>query len=324
MPLQKRIAFVGISKQTAKGSGATSPATFGLGLRGGAVLQAGLEQESDAITYASRISPEENRTAINPGVVLPTRLYPRTSALLLYGALGGISSTPGSPNTHVLTPAATLPYFTLFSQFDTEYHKLVDCKIDSLKISWSERAPIEVEVVFKGVTWTGYTAAFTVTNDESGQTKFIPPGGVFGLHASSGTPGSTAKITGGEITISNNLVAIPLSKAITPDDNYEAEQTIDVSFTLMPDDTLEWRRALTGADAGTAFSGQPVYGSFDVKAINDANNDCDIIGTRVAFAPEYPEADPGGGPAELTMVGRVKKPAGAALTATVHNAVASY
>lgn len=328
MTMQRRIAFVGLSKQTAKGSPASTPAAFGLGLRGGGVLQAGVEQESDAITYASRISPDENRNAINPGAVIPTRLYPRSSGLLLLSALGGIVSTPGSPNSHVITPAATLPWLTIFSQFDTEYHKLADCKCDQLSISWSERAPVEVEATFKGVTWTGYTSAWTATIDEStgsgALAKFIPPGGVFGLHASSATPGSTAKITGGSITIRNNLVPIPLSKAITPDDNFEAEQVIDVSFTLMPDDTLEFRRALTGADGGTTFTGQPVFGSFDTKLINDANTDLDIIGTRVAFFPEYPEADPAGGPGILTMTGRVKKPAAAALTATLRNTVVSY
>lgn len=326
MPLQKRIAFVGLSKQTAKGAPASTPATFGLGLRGGGVLQAGLEQESDAITYSTRISPDENRTAINPGAVIPTRFYPRSTGLLLYAALGGIVTTGpvSSTYTHTITPASTLPYLTLFSQLDTEYHKLADCKMDQLVISWSERAPIEVEATLRGVTWTGYTAAWTATNDESGQAKFIPPGGTFGLHASSATPGTTAKITGGSITISNNLVPVPLSKAITPDDNFEAEQTIDVQFTLMPDDTLEFRRALTGADGGTTFTGQPVFGSFDNKFVIDANTDLDLLGTRVAFFPEYPEADPGGGPAELTMTGRVKKPAGAALTAVLRNTVVSY
>jgi hypothetical protein len=322
--LQKRIAFVGLSKQTAKGSPGTSPYTFGLGLRGGGVLVTGLEQESDAITYTTRISPDENRLAINPGAAFPTRLYPSSGPLLIYGALGGISSVGGSPNAHTITPAATLPYITVASRLDTEYHKVADCKVDELTISWSERAPVEVDVVLKGVTWTGYTASWTATNDESAAAKYIPPGGTFQLDAASGTPANAA-ITGGSLSIKNNLVPIPLSKAITPDDIFEAEQEIEVSFNLMPADTVEFRKALTGSGSGTAFTGGPVFGSFDFKFVNDANNDVDFTGTRVAFFPEYPEADPGGGPAELTMVGRVKKPAGAALTVLAHNnTIASY
>jgi hypothetical protein len=323
MPMQKRIAFVGLSKQTAKGSAASTPATFGFGIRGGGVLQAGLEQESDAITYASRISPDENRTAINPGAVIPTRLWPRSGGLLLYSALGGLVTTGSGPYTHTITPAATLPYLTVFSQLDTEYHKLADCSVDTLGINWSERAPVEVEATLKGVTWTGYTAAWTATNDEATTNKFIPPGGTFGIQGRTGTPDTAAKITAGSITINNNLVPVPLSKAIYPDDNFPAEQTIDVSFTLMPDSTLDFRRALTDADAGTTFTGNPVFGSFSVQFVDGANS-CTLTGTRVAFFPEYPEADPGGGPAELTMVGRVKKPAGAALTAVMINTTVSY
>jgi hypothetical protein len=323
MALQKRIAFVGMTKQSGKGTAATSPYLVGMGLRGGGVRVGGLEQESDAITYTTRISPDENRVAINPGAAFPTRLYPKSGALLMYAALGGIVSTPGSPNTHVITPASTLPYLTLASQLDTEYHKVVDCKCDELTISWSERQPVEVEAVFKGITWTGYTASWTATNDESAAVKFSPPGGTFQLDAVSSTPANAA-ITGGSISIKNNLVPIPLSKSILPDDVFEAEQTIEVSFTLMPADTTEFRKALTGSSGGTTFGSVPVFGSFDVKYIIDASNDFDITGTRVAFFPEYPEADPAGGPAELTMVGRVKKPVAAALTATVHNAIAGY
>jgi hypothetical protein len=321
--LQKRIAFVGMTKQSGKGTAAVSPYLVGLGLRGGGVFDPGLEQESDAITYTTRISPDENRTAINPGAAFDTRLYPKSGALLAYAALGGITSTPGSPNTHVIVPASTLPYLTLASQLDTEYQKLVDCKCDELTIQWSERQPVEVSAVFKGITWTGYTASWTATNDESAAVKFSPPGGTFQLDAASGSPANAA-ITGGMISIKNNLVPIPLSKAIVPDDVFEAEQTIEVSFTLMPADTTEFRKALTGSGAGTAFTGVPVFGSFDVKYIIDANNDFDFTGTRTAFFPTYPDADPAGGPAELTMVGRVKKPAGAALTITVHNAIAGY
>jgi hypothetical protein len=288
------------------------------------MLATGLEQESDAITYASRISGDENRMGVNPGLSLGTRLYPRSSGLLLYGALGTIVTTGAGPFTHTITPGATLPYITAYSQLDTEYHNIADCKINELKVGWQGRGPVDVDATLMGVTWTGYTASWTPTADESGVTRFIAPGGTFKLHASSGSFADAA-ITAGEITISNNLVPIPLSKAVTPDDIFEAEQTIDCSFTLMPASTIEFRRALTGADAGTTFTGQPVYGSFEVKfIITAATTELTLTGTRVAFFPEYPSADPAGGPAEIVMVGRVKKPAGVALTALLVNQTTSY
>jgi hypothetical protein len=322
MPLQKRIAFVGISKQTAKGAAAAA-ATYGLGVRGGSVLAVELQQENDAITFASRVSAYDNRLGINPGASIQTRAWPRSIGLLLYGALGSISTGGAGPYTHTITPGATLPYLTFFSQYDTEYHKIADCKVNTLGIGWSERAPVEVDFDLMGITATLYTSSYTTTNDENGQSRFIPPGGVFRVDTNSGTP-ATAKITGGRVTINNNLVPIPLSAAVTPDDVFEAEAALDVELNLMPDNTTEWRKIITGTNVGTVPVGTEIYGSFDTRFTIDASNDLTIAGTRVAFVADYPEADPSGGPAELTLQGRIKKPAGAALTATLINSVASY
>lgn len=322
MPLQKRIAFVGISKQTAKGAAAAA-ATYGLGVRGGSTLMVDLQQENDAITFASRVSAYDNRLSVTPGAAIQTRAWPRSIGLLLYGALGSINTTGAGPYTHTITPGSSLPYLTFFSQLDTEYHKIADCKVNTLTIGWSERAPVEVDFDLLGITATLYTSSYTTTNDENGQSRFIPPGGVFQVDTSSGTP-ATAKITGGRITIANNLVPIPLSVATTPDDVFEAEAALDVELRLMPDNTNEWRKLLTGSVGGSTPSGAEIYGSFSTKFTIDAGNDLTITGTRVAFLGDYPEADPSGGPAELTLVGRIKKPAGAALTATLINSVVSY
>ncbi len=326
MPVQTRVAFFGLSKQTAKGAGASSPATFGLGTLGGSLLVIDVDQTPDEITYSAdrRVSPDENRMGINPGASLKTRAYPRSIGLLLYGALGAIASTPGAPNLHVITPGLTLPYLTIFTKLGANYAKVIDNKVDELKISWDERAPLEVEATFMGGMASLNQSAWTQTNDESAQAKFVPPGGTFKLHGSSGTP-ATAKITGGEITISNNSQVIPLSASQTPDDVFEGEQEFPVSLKLMPDDLTEWSRAITGADAGTSVASSPVYGSFEVKFVIDASNDLMLAASRVAYSPEYPEADPGGGPAELVMEGRAKQPAaGEAFTATLHNAIAAY
>jgi hypothetical protein len=322
MPLQKRIAFVGLAKQTAKGAAAANP-TYGLGVRGGSTLRVEIDQENDGITFASRVSSDDNRNGIVAGAAIQTRLWPRSSGLLLYGALGGISTTGAGPYTHTITPAASLPYLTTFAQLDTEYHKVADCKVNSLTIAWSERSPVEVEYDLMGITATLYTSSWTATNDENGQVRFIPPGGTFQVDAVSGTP-ATAKVVGGRITINNNLVPIPLSASVLPDDIFEAEAALEVELRLMPDNTTEWRKLLTGAGGGTTPTGSVVYGSFSEKFTIDASNDLTLVGTRVAFLADYPEADPAGGPAELTLTGRIKKPAGAALTATLINAVATY
>lgn len=322
MPLQKRIAFAAISKQTAKGAPNATP-TFGLGLRGGGIIDAGLEQENDGITFASRVSGDSNRNGVNPAASLSTRLWPRSSGLLLYGALGGIVTTGAGPYTHTITPGATLPYLTYFGQLDTEYHEVDDCKINTLEITWDGRAPVECQATLMGCGASFYRASWTPTNDENGQTRFIPPGGTFKLDTDSATP-VTAPVTGGRITINNNLVPVPLSASVTPDDVFEAEAMLEIELRVIPPATTFWRTIVTGADAGTTATGSVVYGSAEINYIIDASNDLKLTAPRVAWQAEYPDVDPAGGPVELTLTGRIHKPAGAAFTAVLKNAVVSY
>ena len=50
----------------------------------------------------------------------------------LYGMLGAVASTPGAPNRHVFTPAASLadfPYFKIWNFFDDEWHVFKDCQV---------------------------------------------------------------------------------------------------------------------------------------------------------------------------------------------------
>lgn len=321
--MQKRIGFFGFGRQPAgKGTPLANP-VYGLGLRGGGVLAIELDQEADAITFSSRVSADADRNGVNPAAAIQTRLWPSSAGLLLYAALGAINTTGAGPYTHTVTPAADVPYLTLFGRLDSEYHNIEDAKLDQLTISWSERRAVEVEATFKGLEANLYTASWTPTNDEVGLTRFIPPGGVFQLDGKDATP-ADAPITGGRITINNGLVGVPLSKSVFPDDVVPAEQVLECSFTLMPANTTLWREAITGASAGTTPSAQPIYGSFSVRFEIDANTHLTIAGSRVGFTPEYPEVDPAGGPVELEMPGRIYKPAGDALTATLVNATASY
>jgi hypothetical protein len=325
--IQKRIQFVGLKKQSAKGSVGSTPATYGLGTLGGSILVVGIDQEPDEITYGAdkRISPDENRNAVNPGFGIRTRAYPRTLPLLAYLAHGAIATTGAGPDySHAITPALTLPYVTGFAKLGSEYAKIGDAKCNTLSLSWSERRPLEVEATFLGITEFLTEPAWTATTDETGQSKFAPPGGTFKVDTASGTP-AVAKITGGRYSVNNNLIGIPLSASQRPDDMAEGEQAIDVELTLMPDDFAEWKKAVTGTGSGTASQATPVFGSFDLKFLIAANIYAQIVATKVAFTPDFPDGDPGGGPVELTLPGRVKQPAaGDAVTFTVANQTASY
>jgi hypothetical protein len=323
MAISKRIAAVGFAKQATKGTGIGTP-LVGLPVTGGSVLSVAIEQESDGVTnVSSRVAADEDRIAITPGMVVNARAYARSIGLLLLGALGGDVVTGTNPYVHTITPAAALPYLTGFAQYGVEYDKVVDLKVDQLTLSWSERRPLDVTATLLGITPTFGTSSWTATNDDTGAARFMPPGGVFKVDAGSGTA-VVAKITGGTLSISNNLDGVPLSVAVVPDEVFEGEQAIEMSLSLQPDDLAEWKKVVTGTGTGTAIQATPVYGSFDELFTIDASNYLQIAAARVAFMCDFPDADPAGGAAEITLVGRVKKPAGVALTAVVKNTVAAY
>jgi hypothetical protein len=322
--LNKKIARVGIDRQVSGKGTLAATATYAMGLRSGATFIANMDQQFEELTIADRFPPSAYRTGFHPSVEFVTRAWPRSIGLLLYGALGSISTTgAGDPWTHTITPGSTPLYLTAFSQLDTEYQRLRDCRIDELGLTWDKAEPLECSVKMLGTIPTMYQAAPTVTNDDSDQQSFYPAGGVFQLDTDSTTP-VTADVTGGSILIQNHLIPIDLSRATTPDDNWPGLHEITVTLRLIPTDTTAFREIITGSAAGTAVSNVPIYGSFNTQFTISASRDLTLTSTRMAWRTEYPEADPAGGPAELEMTATVLKPAGAAFTAVLKNQAASY
>jgi uncharacterized protein YaiE (UPF0345 family) len=329
-PVQSLLGVVGLSKQTAKGSAAATPATFGFGVLGGKILQFPIAQDADPITLpggaSDRFPATSKRTQILPGAAFQTRAYPRSLGLLTYGALGGESVAGTNPYTHTQTPALALPYLTVFGRYGnaSESAKIADCKVDELTIAWSETEPLTVDATLLGITPT-FDSAFTFTNDESITTPFSPIGGTLRFDVD-GTTLGTEPVTAASVAIRNNLTPVMLSSKVLPDDIMEGQQVVDGSITVRPQDLDEWQAVLTGAAAGATPSNVPIYGSFDLKVAIDANTELTLIANRVPFLTDWPDSDPGGGPAELELAFSVMRPldASAAFTATVKNSTASY
>lgn len=321
--LQKRVVRGGLAKQTGKGAPATAP-TFGFGLRSGRAVGVALKQEAEEVTSDNRVNPGDNRLEAIPGLGYTVRGYPRLSGLLLFGALGAIvTSGSVAPFTHVATPADDLPWLTHFGRNVSEYFRIPDCKVDQLVISWDGPGPVDFEATLLGMD-LGFTAAWTATNEETDSGgKFRGAGGSFKLDIDSAAP-IAAPIKSGKITIKNNLEAVILADSIRPNEIFPAVLEIDAQFTLKPDDMLRWREIITGSAAGAAIQDSPVYGSFEVKFIHDINTDLMLAATRVPFLADYPEGDPKGGSQDLEVAGGIRKPSGAAFTATLRNSVSAY
>lgn len=321
--INKRLAKSGVAKQTDKTTVATV-ATFGFGLRSGRVIAAEIQEEPEEVTSDNVMNPGANRLAILPGMQYTTRGYPKTLGLLLYGALGGISSSGAGPYTHVITPADDVPYLTGFGRNGAEYYKLHAAKVDQLSLKWDGPGPIEVDARLMGLDLSFLAGAFTVTNDEvdSGG-KMRSAGGTFKVDIDSAVP-LTAPVRAGQVNIRNNIEAVILADSIKPSEVFRGVLETDVSLTLKPDDLLRWREIITGSAAGATISDVPIYGSYEVKFVLDANTDLIIAATRVAWLADFPEADPKGQSQDLVITGRAFKPAGAGLTATLRNTLASY
>lgn len=327
--LQQLTGLVGLSKQIAKGSPAAS-ATYGLGLSDGKVFNLDIDQEPAPLTLPGaandRFAPHADRTGAHPGAAFTTRAWPQSLPLLLYSALGTLTTTGASaPFSHAASPAIDLPYLTLFGRLDDEYTKLPDCKMDELTISWGERNPLEVEAALMGLVPAFGVSAWSPTNDETDQTYFGPVGGTFLLDAGSGTP-VAARVSGASLHIANNLNEVPLSASTLPDDLVPGSQVVDGTITLIPQDLAEWRKVVTGTSGGAAYSEDPIYGSFDLLVALDASTDARFQAFRVPMLIEFPDVGTGGGPAEIECAFAAVRPTDGsdAFTATVRNAVASY
>lgn len=322
MPIQSALALVGGAKQSAKGSAATDP-TYQHGITDGQVLTVEVSQDLESRTSGTRFAPAVNRTGVMPGIEFTCRGHVSSIGLWLFGALGSKTVSGTSPNyTHTFSTGSDLPYLTAFGSLDSNLYSVEDVKVDSMEISWSENEPVEFAVTGMG-TNVGFPGSITPTTDDSAAAYLRPAGGSFQIDID-GTTLAAAKVTGGSVSINNNLAPIMLSGTITPGDVFPGQQAIEVSLDVTPDNLNDWRTILTGASNGTTVSAAPVYGSFSVQ-FTDGSKTLTLAATKVAFTTEFPSADAGGGPVTLSLAGLVVIPAaGSPLTATLTNGIASY
>lgn len=324
MAVQSALATVGVAKQSAKGSVA-STATFGHGLTDGSVLTVEVDQSLEEHTSGKRTSVGVNRVAVMPGAEFSCRAHSKTVGLYGYGALGAIATTGAGPYTHTITLGDDLPYLTVFGALAGNYYKVSDVKVDELAFSWDGNEPLEVAVTSMGTTLEVLGSAFTKTNDEAAASYFTPIGGTFSVDVDGGSgTAATAKINTGEVTITNNAEQIMVAGNIEPDDIAVGRQEIEVSFEVTPNDLNLWRTIVTGSSAGTAASGSVLYGAFSCQFVNGSDT-LTLAGTRVAFTTDFPDADPAGGTITLTLAGlAVSDGTTSPLTMTLVNSQASY
>lgn len=329
MGIQRKIAVVGLGKQTAKGAALANP-VYQLGLIDGRAFNVPIDQEYEERTLpggaSDRFSPGINRVGSAPGAAFKVRAFPKSIGLLSLMALGGTVVTGTNPYTHTDSPALTLPYGTLFAKYGPgDYEKLPDVLVDELTISWSGRQPLEAEVTVLGLAPAINAASWAATVDETLNAYITPIGATLRLDVD-GAVLAAAQVTAASMRIANNLDPVELSRSILPDDYVPGSQVVEGTITLKPDNLNEWKAVITGSPAGTAVQETVVYGSLDLATLINANNSLKLTANRVAFMCDFPEADSSAGGAEIQLAYQVVRPTdgSAACQAVTVNDVATY
>jgi hypothetical protein len=320
MTLDVGKAVFGICKQSAKGTAASNPA-FAFGLAGGGI-GVDIAQEPDKLTSAYLSPAGAYRSKADTGASIETRAWQKAIGLLLYGALGAISTTGAGPYTHVITLGSALPYLTVFDKKgDGTILGVKDCKIDELELSWEENMPLDVSVKFAGGALSFPT--FTAVVDESDTVAYYTPvGGTFKYDVDSGTA-VEASILGGKIVIGREAKPYTFSGDIEAADVMEGACSVEVSLSVLPADMTLWRTIATGTSSGTGISNSPVYGSIEHTFVVGADS-LKFAATNVGFLVDIPEADPDGGAAESELAGVAYRVTGTPITATLINTQVSY
>lgn len=326
MPLQTATTLVGIAKQSAKGTIATNPA-FAHGIKSGSPLTTEAKQSPMDVTAAKRAAYNMVREAVESGASYGMPAYLKSLGLLLLGAIGTDTVTGSSPNYIHTYATGDLPYLTVFAKGpDGVVAAVRDNKVDELTLKWDGSKPVEVSVKTVGTVFS-YPATFTPTTDETGSESYLVPiGGTFQIDALGSSP-ATVKVTGGELTIKNNVESIMPSATIEADNQYEGRQEHSLKLTIVPDDFALFRSVVTGATNGTAATGVAPTGSVSLAfKENNGNGTLAITGSKVAWNTKLPDASPKGGYAKLELAAEALMPAGGTspLIYVLTNAQASY
>lgn len=329
MGVQQRITNVSIAKQTAKGA-AASAGTYNFGVTGGQVVKADVSEEDLTQAFSGRIRDGFDRVSVVPSMALEGIAFPKMIGLLLLGAMGTDTVTGTTPKTHTFSVADDLPYLTLFAQYGaaslSNYYKVSDARVSSLEFTWDRASALRYKAEVVGCSLSGWGTSFTVGTVE----KPVSDGTFKGVNASgAGTfqmDGATAVVKSGSIKITNALEPVIGSASVEPVDVFNGLHDLEVSLTVIPDDLLMFRKMVTGAAGGTTTAVVPYFSAAStIKHVLDATTDLTWTLSKMRLMTEFPQSDPQGGPAEVTVVGQISVPAaGTPYDVALRNSVASY
>lgn len=318
------LAAIGVAKQTDKATPAANP-TFYHGVTGGAMVAPEVSTSIVEVTTGLNGPAFAFRESAATAVGFDTIAFKKAIGLYLLGILGNVATTGASaPYTHVFTAGSAIPWLSFFSKLDAELRRATACKLDEVTIEWDGVKPLAIKIVGAGLT-TGRVASITVpVADERLGAFFMPMGGSYQLDVNGSTL-ADYPVNKASISLKRGIAASYSCASIEPSDINESALVAEVELTAVVANLDDFWTIYTGASNGTAVSEAPIYGSFALGA-TDGTDELLIEGPKVAFSADPTEADPNGGPAELSLKGQLLIPAGETtpITVTLTNDVAAY
>lgn len=333
MAINPSIGLIGVAKQSAKGTAASTP-TFVHGLTGGQTFKLDRSVAEDAVACGVRTGIDSHVESVVPGVDFDSYAYSDVFALYMLAALGNIttvanSGTGASSHKHTITMGNALPWLTFFGNIGGQVTEVSDSKVDQLELSFEGNKPLEL-----GITAVGMAALFGLSAIPGSVTPscfdgyFTCTGGTFKIETLGDSP-AVVSITKGSLSINNNCNTDPLIGMVTPGDIAEGQCVVSGSVTTKPDDIALYRKMVTGSASGTTPTGLMVYGSFELNFTHtkETSHKLKITATHVPFTADFPSVDPNGTAAEIDFgfdaIG-VTSASGSPITVVVENDTSSY
>lgn len=309
----------GVAKQAAFGTATANPA-FIFGVSEGDMLPTPQFDDAPMTSGSATLTDRDLRRVEQP-FSFTTRAYAPLAGLLIASALGAeVDSGAEAPYTHVDQHARPLPWLTVWRAFAAAaFQRARDAKIQTLRLSWEENAPLMLAV--NGVaTVFDKPEAITPGADLTGsQAYYSPVGGTFKYSATSDTP-ATALIKGGFIELVNAAEADFYSGSLAAGGVSDNAFSASMGLTVRPADLTEWNAMVDLILAGTSF-----YGSAELN-FKSGTDTMKIEAGRVGFVPTEIPATGGGTAWETELGGACYTPTGAngPVKVTIVDTVASH
>lgn len=317
MAISTAFGYLGIGKQTAKGT-AVSPSLF---IR---------YKDKDINPSYETEFHHEGGYGRDVGYGLKTKhvhdgrfsflARPETVGFILHAALGADSiAGTEDPYTHTITPADTIPWYTIETGEDkgnnTLIERIKDCKINSVTISGEAGKPVLVSVDFLGIEATKETTASSDTYEADDPFVFYQ--GTFTVDS-----GATTNITKFDITINNNVGDIQTDE-VHRNDMVALSREITAEFTLKFTDANLYADIFYGGGTSVADALHEGDLTVDLSYTSTAERQFKIEIPKLYYvAAELPR----GAEPEIILLscsGRAVKGASDIVTVTVKNSVST-